>query len=75
MSAVLEIFPNGIAFNATSDASCFTLCQEVSLGFPLSRRLLFVGDDSSSFVSWFANFADPSLMSMILMRNSAGTVS
>ena len=74
ISAVLAIFPSGTACNATFDVSCFIRCQEVFLHFPWSRRPVFVGDDPSSLTSYFTNFADPSGMSILLMRNSDAIV-
>ena len=46
---------------------------KVSLGCLWSRRLCFVGDDPSSSSSSFTNLSHPSLMSMILVKNLAGT--
>ena len=60
-SAVLEIFPSGTAFNATSDV--FYIMPKVFLGFPWPRRLLFDGDDSFFSISSFTNWADPSSLS------------
>ena len=56
------------------NCSRFVLCQEVSLGCPWSYRTFFLGESCSSLCFSLPNLSDPSLMLMILARNSARTV-
>ena len=67
-----KISPSGLVSNVSW--SC-DLCPKVSLGVLRSRLLFFVGDAALSFDCAFSNLSAPSLKLMILVRNSAGTVS
>ena len=63
------------SFPAEKLSMQLVMLLNVSLGFRWSRRLLFAGDDPSSSSSSFTNLSDPSLMPMILKKNSAAAVS